>query len=123
MTRRRMFGLVLALAVVVVCYPSAAAEPAEAKPAMPRGYSIPTIDLADQTHRQVIVDKEAGQYLGHPTTVLLEDNKEKRCQEPFTEQFAVGVRPIQHVVHEPSGRRSQSSSHGDDRIRTRPLRQ
>ena len=42
---------------------------------MSRGYTIPTIDLAKQTHRQVIVDREKGQYLGHPTTVLLEDNK------------------------------------------------
>lgn len=41
----------------------------------PRGYSIPLIDLAAERHRQVIVDKEPGQYLGHPTTVLLEDNK------------------------------------------------
>ena len=41
----------------------------------PKGYSIPLIDLAGETHRQVIVDKEPGQYLGHPTTVLLEDNK------------------------------------------------
>ncbi|MDZ7333455.1 MAG: glycoside hydrolase, partial [candidate division KSB1 bacterium] len=39
------------------------------------GFTIPTIDLADQKHRQVIVDKESGQYLGHPTTVLLEDGK------------------------------------------------
>ena len=38
-------------------------------------YTIPTIDLAHETHRQVIVDREPGQYLGHPTTVLLEDNK------------------------------------------------
>ena len=42
---------------------------------MSKGYTIPTIDLAKQTHRQVIVDREKGQYLGHPTTVLLEDNK------------------------------------------------
>ena len=42
---------------------------------MPKGYTIPTIDLAKQKHRQVIVDREKGQYLGHPTTVLLEDNK------------------------------------------------
>ena len=41
----------------------------------PKGYSIPIVDLAPQTHRQVVVDKEPGQYLGHPTTVLLEDNK------------------------------------------------
>jgi len=38
-----------------------------------RGYAIPLIDLASQTERQVVVDREAGQYLGHPTTVLLED--------------------------------------------------
>jgi hypothetical protein len=41
----------------------------------PRGYSIQLIDLSGDKHRQVIVDKEPGQYLGHPTTVLLEDNK------------------------------------------------
>ena len=40
-----------------------------------RGYSIPLIDLAGEKQRQVIVDKETGQYLGHPTTVLLEDGK------------------------------------------------
>lgn len=42
---------------------------------LPKGFTIPTVDLADQTNRQVIVDREKGQYLGHPTTVLLEDNK------------------------------------------------
>ncbi len=41
----------------------------------PKGYTIPTIDLSHQTHRQVVIDREKGQYLGHPTTVLLEDNK------------------------------------------------
>ena len=41
----------------------------------PRGYAIPTIDLAHETQRQVVVDREPGQYLGHPTTVLLEDNR------------------------------------------------
>ena len=40
-----------------------------------KGYSIPLIDLAGESHRQIIVDREPGQYLGHPTTVLLEDNK------------------------------------------------
>ncbi|MBN2376652.1 MAG: exo-alpha-sialidase [Sedimentisphaerales bacterium] len=50
---------------------------AEKDPVPPpsKGYTIPIIDLAGDTHRQVIVDKEPGQYLGHPTTVLLEDNK------------------------------------------------
>lgn len=36
-------------------------------------FSIPTVDLADEASRQVVVDREPGQYLGHPTTVLLED--------------------------------------------------
>jgi hypothetical protein len=42
---------------------------------LPRGYSIPLVDLQAQTQRQVVVDREPGQYLGHPTTVLLEDNQ------------------------------------------------
>jgi hypothetical protein len=33
------------------------------------------LDLSHQTTRQVVVDREKGQYLGHPTTVLLEDGK------------------------------------------------
>ncbi|NQU52776.1 MAG: exo-alpha-sialidase [Bacteroidetes bacterium] len=37
--------------------------------------SIPTIDLNEKDEMHVVVDKEKGQYLGHPTTVLLEDNK------------------------------------------------
>lgn len=35
---------------------------------------IPIIDLDGETFRQVVVDREDGQYLGHPTTVLLEDS-------------------------------------------------
>ena len=50
--------------------------------ASPSGYSIPTIDLAGETGRQVIVDREPGQYLGHPTTVLLEDNQTMLCVYP-----------------------------------------
>lgn len=48
----------------------------------PRGYSIPLIDLAGEQERQVIVDREAGQYLGHPTTVLLEDGRTMLCVYP-----------------------------------------
>jgi hypothetical protein len=48
----------------------------------PAAYTIPTLDLADQKQRQVIVDREPGQYLGHPTTVLLEDNKTLLCVYP-----------------------------------------
>lgn len=42
---------------------------------VPRGYSIPLLDLDQETARQVTVDREPGQYLGHVTTVLLEDQK------------------------------------------------
>ncbi|MHC4880509.1 MAG: GDSL-type esterase/lipase family protein [Planctomycetota bacterium] len=47
-----------------------------------RSYSIPTLDLADQKDRQVVVDREPGQYLGHPTTLLLEDGKTILCVYP-----------------------------------------
>jgi len=40
------------------------------------------IDLDDQLYRQVVVDREAGQYLGHPTTCLLEDGRTILCVYP-----------------------------------------
>ena len=43
------------------------------EPAAP--YTIPLVDLARDTARQTVVDREPGQYLGHPTTVLLEDGR------------------------------------------------
>ena len=49
---------------------------------IPRGYSIPLIDLSDHYYRHTVVDYEAGQYLGHPTTVLLEDGKTMICVYP-----------------------------------------
>ena len=48
----------------------------------PRATSIVQIDLARDLSRQVIVDREFGQYLGHPTTVLLEDNRTMLCVYP-----------------------------------------
>lgn len=38
-------------------------------------FSIPLVDLDEDRDRQVVVDREKGQYLGHPTTVMLEDNR------------------------------------------------
>jgi hypothetical protein len=40
-----------------------------------KGYDIPFIDLNDRHEMQVIVDREEDQYLGHPTTLLLDDGK------------------------------------------------
>ena len=51
------------------------APPKGLKTKLPTSYTIPTLDLAGDTRRHVIVDREPGQYLGHPTTLLLEDNK------------------------------------------------
>lgn len=45
-------------------------------------FSIPYIDLDDQAWRQVVVDREPNQYLGHPTTVLLEDGQTILCVYP-----------------------------------------
>jgi hypothetical protein len=54
--------------------------------ALPRSLAgqdkLQTIDLNDQHQRQVVVDREAGQYLGHPTTCLLEDGKTMLCVYP-----------------------------------------
>ena len=39
------------------------------------GAPLRWVDWAEETHRQVVVDREPGQYLGHPTTVLLSDQR------------------------------------------------
>lgn len=54
---------------MVVCGMAAADEPT-------------ILDLDADVSRQVIVDREAGQYLGHPTTVLLEDGTTMLCVYP-----------------------------------------
>ncbi|MFF5200029.1 RICIN domain-containing protein [Micromonospora parva] len=38
-------------------------------------YTIPFLDLKDDARRQVLTDRQAGQYLGHPDTVLLDDGR------------------------------------------------
>lgn len=40
------------------------------------------IDLDRDVSRQVVVDREKGQYLGHPTTLLLPDGKTMLCVYP-----------------------------------------
>lgn len=50
--------------------------------AIDRGYSIPILDISTETNLQTVVDMEKGQYLGHPTTVLLEDDKTIICVYP-----------------------------------------
>lgn len=51
-------------------------------PLYKKGYTIPQLDITRDTARQFVVDKEKGQYLGHPTTALLADNKTILCVYP-----------------------------------------
>jgi len=50
-------------------------------PSATRG-AIPWIDLAQEPDRRVVVDQEQGQYLGHPSTLLLEDGRTLLCAYP-----------------------------------------
>ena len=70
-----MIGFRSILAILVCWLVSTTAALPGEEAVQPRGYSIPLIDLAGKGHRQVVVDREPGRYLGHPTTVLLEDGK------------------------------------------------
>ena len=64
---KQLPALLLALACLLTACEGTEAPPPETAPQW--------LDLAAETHRQVVVDREPGQYLGHPTTVLLEDNR------------------------------------------------
>jgi hypothetical protein len=46
------------------------------------GYATQTIDLDAESNRQIVVDRVGGEYLGHPTTCLLEDGKTIWCVYP-----------------------------------------
>lgn len=59
-----------------------AAEQASAPVSVYDGYSIPIVDLDGRDDMHVVVDKEKGQYLGHPTTLLLKDGKSIVCVYP-----------------------------------------
>lgn len=45
-------------------------------------FRVPVLDLDQQDAMHTVVDREPGQYLGHPTTVLLEDGKTILCVYP-----------------------------------------
>ena len=42
-------------------------------------YSLPFIDFDQAAEKHIVIDKEPGQYLGHPTTVLMEDGQTDVC--------------------------------------------
>ena len=49
----------------------------------PHPDAIPLVDLSGEVERQVVVEKQPDQYLGHPTTVLLADGKTILCTYPL----------------------------------------
>jgi hypothetical protein len=67
----RTAATIAGIVVALVTHAALGVEPQ----AVSRGYGIPVVDLDADTARQSVVDREAGQYLGHPTTVLLEDGQ------------------------------------------------
>jgi hypothetical protein len=75
MTALRVFAFLLLTG-------SIASEEGQRGPEPSPAFTLPLIDLDDQTDRQAIVDREKGQYLGHPTTLLLEDGKTILCVYP-----------------------------------------
>jgi len=74
----RVDSLLLAVAIALLAISPLRAEPREGLDEV----TIPFIDLSDETQRQVVVDREKGQYLGHPSTLLLEDGKTILCVYP-----------------------------------------
>ncbi len=73
MRHHRFVGSFAFVLVAVGAIASATEKPAAENGAAP--FTIPQIDLSANKAIQVTVDREAGQYLGHPTTVLLEDGR------------------------------------------------
>ncbi len=67
---RTLTPYALALSAALASGPSSGAD------------EIPFIDIAGETDRQVVVDREPGQYLGHPTTCLLDDGETVLCVYP-----------------------------------------
>lgn len=80
-TRMIRGGIVLVIVAALACGQETPTGHASPQPQAP-DYSIPLIDLDAQTDRQTIVDREAGLYLGHPATVLLEDGRTILCVYP-----------------------------------------
>ena len=75
-----MFSRKYLLTILVFCLVSVNSVFAGEQAGKPKGYSIPLIDLAGETHRQIIVDKEPGAIRspnGKQIALLLRENSRK----------------------------------------------
>jgi len=82
-----MIGSKCFLAIIAFCLVNANVVFAGERAGKPKGYSIPLIDLAGETHRQVIVDKEQGQY----RVRLMDNHKAADCAYPGLELLPDGT--------------------------------
>ena len=71
-----------AVAAVCVLGGLTSAQASGTDASAPGPFTLPVIDLDARPDVHVVVDREAGQYLGHPTTVLLEDGRTILCVYP-----------------------------------------
>jgi hypothetical protein len=78
---RMSIQMIIVRSVVIACV-SLSAQSTWAQDSSAVEFEVPLIDLNDESDRQVVVDREPGQYLGHPTTCLLEDGKTMLCVYP-----------------------------------------
>lgn len=70
----KLFKLIRAGAVCLLALAGNTGAAEVPNPAV-RGYTVPVLDVSGDITRRVIVDRRPGQYLGHPTTVLLKDGR------------------------------------------------
>ncbi|MEQ6118230.1 sialidase family protein [Reichenbachiella sp. MALMAid0571] len=74
--KNRFFVVALGVLVSWGCMPRTNKEvPTDNSVDIMNTVTIPAIDLNGELDRQVVVDREQGQYLGHVSTILLEDGK------------------------------------------------
>ncbi|OQX51175.1 MAG: hypothetical protein B5M54_11180 [Candidatus Aminicenantes bacterium 4484_214] len=55
--------------------PPGQSQPSLPPSSQPPSFQLPIIDLASRQKIQIVIDKDPEHYLGHPTTVLLEDGR------------------------------------------------
>ncbi|XOV91018.1 MAG: sialidase family protein [Bacteroidota bacterium] len=67
----KKYWLILMVGAVLSC----TQKPQEKGVSIMNEVTIPAVDLDGESQNQVVVDREEGQYLGHISTILLEDGK------------------------------------------------
>lgn len=83
--RKNLIYILIVTGMAISCKPAtrtAVYAPGPGEEAQYPYFNIPVIDLSGDSSRQVIVDREPGQYLGHPSTLMLEDNRTILCVYP-----------------------------------------